>query len=81
MVSVVLTLTDGVIVLNGYTNDDIAAHLAGEDEETAHRFGWWPQISTEATVRAAFNCWARNCETGGPTRTFATRWATTTVGE
>jgi hypothetical protein len=32
-------LTDGVIVLNAYTNDDIPAHLAGEGEETANRFG------------------------------------------
>jgi len=33
---------DGIIFLNRYTNDDIPAHLAGEDEETARRFGWWP---------------------------------------
>jgi RimJ/RimL family protein N-acetyltransferase len=71
------TLTDGVIVLNGYTNDDIAAHLAGEDEETARRFGWWPQTSTEATVQDSFDCWARNWETSGPIRTFAAREATT----
>jgi hypothetical protein len=37
-------------VLNGFTTVDIAAHLAGEDEETARRFCWWPQTSTEATV-------------------------------
>jgi len=35
MASVVPVLTGGVIVLNGYTNGDIAAHLAGEVEETA----------------------------------------------
>ena len=33
---------DGIIFLNRYTDDDIPAHLAGEDEETARRFGWWP---------------------------------------
>jgi hypothetical protein len=27
---------------------------AGEDEETARRFGWWPARSTEETVRAAY---------------------------
>jgi hypothetical protein len=26
-------LTDGVIVLNGYTSADLAAHLAGADED------------------------------------------------
>jgi RimJ/RimL family protein N-acetyltransferase len=73
MVTVVPSLTDGVIVLNGFTGDDIAAHLAGEDEETARRFGWWPQTSTEATVRDAFDRWAQSWETAGPTRTFAAR--------
>src|SRR5215475_4667787 len=77
MTSVVPVLTDGVIILNAYTDDDIPAHLAGEDEETARRFGWWPQTSTEATVRDAFSCWAHHWETGGPTRTFAARQAAT----
>jgi RimJ/RimL family protein N-acetyltransferase len=77
MVTVVPSLTDGVIVLNGFTSDDIAAHLAGEDEETARRFGWWPQTSTEATVRDAFDRWAHSWETAGPTRTFAAREAQT----
>jgi hypothetical protein len=77
MPSVAPVLTDGVIVLNAYTNDDIPAHLAGEDEETARRFGWWPQTSTEVTVRDAFNRWASNWQTGGPTRTFAAREAAT----
>lgn len=71
------SLTDGVIVLNGYTSDDIAAHLAGEDEETARRFGWWPQTSTEATVQDAFNRWAHSWETAAPTRTFAAHEAQT----
>ena len=48
------TLTDDVIILNGYTDDDIADHLAGEDEETARRFGWWPQKSTEDGVSDTF---------------------------
>jgi hypothetical protein len=42
MASVVPELTDGVITLNAYTNDDVLAHLGGEAEETARRFGWWP---------------------------------------
>jgi len=66
-------LHDGVVVLNQHTDDDIAAHLAGEDEETARRFGWWPKTSTPATVRDTFARWAHDWETGGPTRAFATR--------
>jgi hypothetical protein len=38
-------LQDGVIVLDQYTDAEVAAHLAGEDEETARRFGWWPESS------------------------------------
>ena len=77
MTNVVPVRTDGVIVLDGYTDEDIAAHLAGEDEETARRFGWWPRTSTEATVRHAFRFWAQNWESGGPTRAFAARDGTT----
>ena len=66
-------LHDGVVVLNRHTDDDVAAHLAGEDEETARRFGWWPETSTTQTVRDAFARWAYNWETGGPVRAFATR--------
>ena len=38
-------LQDGVIGLDQYPDADVAAHLAGEDEETARRFGWWPESS------------------------------------
>lgn len=34
VVAMVPTLTDGVIILNRHTDDDIADHVAGEDEET-----------------------------------------------
>jgi RimJ/RimL family protein N-acetyltransferase len=66
-------LYDDVVVLNRHTDQDVPAHLAGEDEETARRFGWWPKTSTPATVRDAFARWAHHWETGGPTRAFATR--------
>ncbi|MBO0776990.1 MAG: GNAT family N-acetyltransferase [Actinobacteria bacterium] len=69
--------SDGVVILNGYCDGDIAAHLAGEDEETARRFGWWPRRSTEATVAAAFARWAADWESGGLTRAFAVRAAAT----
>ena len=75
VVIVVPTLSDGVLILTGYTDDDIADHLAGEDEETLRRFGL-PK-STESGVREAYQRWSRSWETGGPTRTFAARDAAT----
>lgn len=66
-------LQDGVIVLDHFTAADVSAHLAGEDEETARRFGWWPESSTEETVRAAYERWARNWAESGPVRAFAVR--------
>lgn len=66
-------LHDGAILLNRYSAEDISAHLAGEDEETARRFGWWPRASTPDTVRDAFAHWAHEWETGGSTRAFAAR--------
>ena len=72
-VPLVPTLSDDVITLNAYTDADVADHLAGEDDETARRFGWWPQRSTEDRVRDAFRRWSQSWETGGPTRTFAAR--------
>jgi RimJ/RimL family protein N-acetyltransferase len=61
------------IVLNAHTDSEAAAHAAGEDEETARRFGWWPARSTEETVRAAYANWARNWQDDGPVRAFAAR--------
>lgn len=70
-------LTDDVIVLDGFTLDDVDAHLAGEDEEHARRFGWYPARSTPQTVRAAVLRWRREWKSGGTTRAFATRDAAT----
>lgn len=70
-------LTDGVIVLTGHTTADVGRHLAGEDEETARRFGWWPRQGTERTVLDAYERWARQWREGGSTRAFATRDAMT----
>jgi RimJ/RimL family protein N-acetyltransferase len=61
------------ILLNAHTDEDAAAHVAGEDEETARRFGWWPERSTEQGVRAAYAGWARNWQENRPSRTFAAR--------
>jgi RimJ/RimL family protein N-acetyltransferase len=61
------------ILLNAHTDEDAAAQVAGEDEETARRFGWWPGRSTEQGVRAAYADWARNWQDNSPSRTFAAR--------
>jgi RimJ/RimL family protein N-acetyltransferase len=59
------TLTDGVVVLNGFEFADVDAQLAGEDEEIARRFGWWPNRSTEVTVLEAIERWRVGwCENG-----------------
>ena len=71
------TLTDGIVVLDELTLNDVADHLAGEDEEQARRFGWFPKRSTEQTVRAAILEWRENWRRAGSTRTFATRDAAT----
>jgi RimJ/RimL family protein N-acetyltransferase len=67
------TLTDGVVVLDGYTLHDVDEHLAGEDEEQARRFGWYPRRSTRETVVAAIEHWTRAWREGGATRAFACR--------
>jgi RimJ/RimL family protein N-acetyltransferase len=72
-VTAVPELRNDGIILNAHNDSEVAAHLAGEDEETARRFGWWPAYSTEETVRAAYANWARNWQEGGPVRAFAAR--------
>jgi RimJ/RimL family protein N-acetyltransferase len=72
-VALVPELRGDSILLNAHTDEDVAAHVAGEDEETARRFGWWPKRSTAETVRAAYADWARNWHDDGPRRTFAAR--------
>ena len=73
LVATVPELRGDRILLNAHADEDAAAHAAGEDEETARRFGWWPARSTEETVRAAYANWARNWRDDGPTRAFAAR--------
>lgn len=72
-------LTDGVIVLDGLTEADAPAHTAGEDDEHARRFGWYPRRSTEEGVRQAIRGWGDEWATGAPRRTFAMRDAETGV--
>jgi RimJ/RimL family protein N-acetyltransferase len=69
------TLTDGVVTLNGFSERDVDAHVGGEDDEQARRFGWFPDRSTHETARAAFERWARDWAENGATRAFAMRRA------
>ena len=73
LVATVPELRGERILLNAHADEEAAVHAAGEDEETARRFGWWPARSTEETVRAAYANWARNWRDDGPTRAFAAR--------
>ncbi len=73
LVTAVPELRGDRIILSAHHDNEAAAHAAGEDEETARRFGWWPAHSTEETVRAAYANWARNWQDDGPVRALAAR--------
>jgi len=73
MVTVLPALHDDAIVLTGYTDRDMPAHLAGVNGQAAHRFGWRPKTPASATIQDGFARWAHEWETGGHTRTFAAR--------
>jgi RimJ/RimL family protein N-acetyltransferase len=62
-----------VVVLDRFSEKDVDAHVSGEDEEQARRFGWHPDRSTHETALAAFERWARDWAEGGATRAFAMR--------
>lgn len=66
-------LTDGVVLLNGFSLGDAATHLAGEDEEQARRFGWYPRRSTIEQVRRTIRRWQENWRRGAFRRAFAVR--------
>jgi len=66
-----------VVVLDAFTLADIDAHVAGEDDEMARRFGWWPKRSTPENVRTAIERWTDDWKHGGTTRVFAVRDAIT----
>jgi RimJ/RimL family protein N-acetyltransferase len=68
-------LTDGTVVLDAFEPEDADCHLAGEDEELARRFGWFPRRSTLASVGEAIARWRDQWFTQGPVRAFALRLA------
>lgn len=49
---------------------DADAWLAGEDEQMARMFEWWPNRSTRDNVVAAINGWSEMWRTGGPVRNW-----------
>ncbi|MBD0329393.1 MAG: GNAT family N-acetyltransferase [Thermoleophilia bacterium] len=75
-----ITLSDGVLVLDRLRPEDMEAHLAGEDEEQARRFGWWPRRSGPHQFRALLAADERDWDEGGPRRRFAARAGGILVG-
>ncbi len=53
--------------------DDMEAHLAGEDEEQARRFGWWPKRSGPEHFRAMLTADEHEWTGAGWRRRFAAR--------
>ena len=72
MVTVLPALHDDVLVLTGFSDEDMPP-AAGANGATAHRSGRPARIPAPATVRDAFAHWAHEWETGGSTRLFAAR--------
>jgi RimJ/RimL family protein N-acetyltransferase len=68
-------LTDKTVRLDAFRLQDAEAHLAGEDDELARGFGWFPQRSTLAGVRETIEHWRAQWAIQGPTRCFALRLA------
>lgn len=66
-------LSDGVVRLDSFRADDADAQVAGEDEELARRFGWWPKRSTREHALRAFAEWDTSWKEGGSRRAFAVR--------
>lgn len=75
--SCVPILRDGTVLLDALTPDDTEAQVAGEDDEIARRFGWYPKRSTVEGVRtysiANQNAWRHS----SPRRAGAIRAAAT----
>ena len=70
-------LSDGVVVLDCLTVTDAYTHWAGEDDEQARRFGWYPRRSTLDGVRAYILESQHQWRQDGARRTLAIRMAET----
>jgi RimJ/RimL family protein N-acetyltransferase len=71
--TVVPVLTDAVVQLDALRLSDAEAHWAGEDDEHARRFGWYPRRSTLEGVRAYIVRCEAEWRDGGARRTWAVR--------
>jgi RimJ/RimL family protein N-acetyltransferase len=69
-----------VVVLDRLRAEDRQAHLAGEDEEQARRFGWWPKRSGPEEFRAMLAADELSWGQGGPSFRFGTRVSGELVG-
>ncbi len=52
-------LTDGVVTLRSWRDEDVAAAVAGHDDVIAHWFGWSPDDVTVERHRATVEQWRR----------------------
>jgi RimJ/RimL family protein N-acetyltransferase len=77
--SVVPVLSDGYVVLDALSQDDADAHTAGEDDEQARRFGWYPKRATLEGVRAMIVQSEQEWRRGAPRRRWAARNTQTRV--
>ncbi len=50
-------LSDGTVALDAFQLAQAESHLAGEDDELARRFGWFPRRSTLAGVCESIARW------------------------
>lgn len=65
-------LSDGVVNLDAFAEDDAEAHWAGEDEEMRRRFEA-PAPATLEQTRGVILCWLAAQQEEGPTTPFAIR--------
>ncbi|MBS1886520.1 MAG: SDR family NAD(P)-dependent oxidoreductase [Actinobacteria bacterium] len=66
-------LDDGTVVLDAFELADVEAWVAGEDDEQARRFGWYPQRSTAETVSATIAARRRSWDDDGGRYALAVR--------
>jgi RimJ/RimL family protein N-acetyltransferase len=73
-------LTDGTVTLDGFRIADWRAHLAGDDDELARRFGRVPGDLTEDGMRRLIHHWQRGWRREGRVRAWAVRAGDELVG-
>ena len=72
MIRLPASLSDGEIILDGHTINDVDAHLQGEDDEMRRRFDSVQRATPEQT-RAAIIRWIDGRSAGGPMFAYAIR--------